>query len=295
LAIIVPGMYYKKFDCAQPCRYWELVVDIPGERSKHGPRSARAWTVSIDMGRAVAIDEVMIEPPLGPIRLFERGVLVEPLWARMDVSYERRQSKEKGNKVLAQAFLMPDEVWAHPARIIECFDYLFAIDTNTKNGISVAGVVSGRAFKVQIPGKTAVYLPNLDFCAEFRGMQGKAENIAWVQVIQAIRRNRTYRPDFQIGIVVDSDLENLDRYNYRALPVFGDFYLPANMTFIYASSERPGETYMNMMIALADKEARRVLDYILREGRDEGLRQPVNEPFTYFRQWDPSALPPRTN
>jgi hypothetical protein len=37
----------------------------------------------------------MIEPPLGRIRLFERGVLVEPLWACMDVSYERRESKEK--------------------------------------------------------------------------------------------------------------------------------------------------------------------------------------------------------
>jgi hypothetical protein len=126
-------------------------------------------------------------------------------------------------------------------------------------------------------------------------MHGKAENIAWVQVIQAIHRNPSYRPDCQIGIVVDSDLENLDRYNYRALPVFGDFYLPANMKFIYASSERPGETYMNTMIALADKEAGRLLDYILREGRDEGLRQPVNEPVTYFRQWGPSALPPRTN
>ena len=95
MAVIVPGMYYEKFDCPQPCRYWELVVYIPEGRSKHGQRSARAWTVSIDMGRAVVIDEVMIEPPLGRIRLFERGVMVEPLWARVDVSYERRESKEK--------------------------------------------------------------------------------------------------------------------------------------------------------------------------------------------------------
>jgi hypothetical protein len=68
---------------------------------------------------------------------------------------------------------MSDEVWAHPVRIIERFDYLVAIDTNTKNDISVTGVVSGRAFKVQLPGKTAGYLPNLEFCASLEACTAK--------------------------------------------------------------------------------------------------------------------------
>lgn len=63
------------------------------------------------------------------------------------------------------------------------------------------------------------------------------------------------------------------------------------MEFIYASSERSGESYINMMIALADKEARRLLDYIIREGLDDGLIRAVNQPFTHFKQWDLSKLP----
>jgi hypothetical protein len=114
-----------------------------------------------------------------------------------------------------------------------------------------------------------------------------------VQVIQAIRCSSTYRPHFQFGLIVDSDLENLERYNNRELPVYGDFYLPQSMKFIYASSEIASETYTNMMIALADKESKRLRDYIIREGCDEGLRQAANQPFTHFKQWDPSALPAR--
>jgi hypothetical protein len=115
------------------------------------------------------------------------------------------------------------------------------------------------------------------------------------QRLQSIRCSPTYRPHFQFGLIVDSDLENLERYNNRELPVYGDFYLPQNMKFIYASSEIASETYTNMMIALADKESKRLRDYIIRERCDEGLRQAVNQPFMHFKQWDPSTFLPRTN
>jgi hypothetical protein len=112
-----------------------------------------------------------------------------------------------------------------------------------------------------------------------------------VQVIQAICCNPTYRPHYQFGLIVDSDLENLERYNNRELSIYGDFHLPVNMKFIYASSEIASETYTNMMIALADKESKWLRDYIIRERCDEGLIQAVNEPFTHFKQWDLSGLP----
>jgi hypothetical protein len=291
LSLIVSGMPYTRIDNPRPFRYWQLVVSIPEQKIKHGRRRARTWTVSADMGRPIAIDELCVNPEGIRAHFFERGVPVEPISVHIEVSY----GGEKGNKVLAQAPLMPDQLWAHPVRIVERFDHLVAIDTNTKHGISVTGVVSGRAFKVQIPGKIAVVPPKLELCVEFRGMPDKAENIAWVQVIQAIRCSPTYRPHFQFGFIVDSDLGNLERYNNRELPVYGDFYLPQNMKFIYASSEIASETYTNMMIALADKESKRLRDYIIREGCDEGLRQAVNQPFTHFKQWGPSMLPARTN
>jgi hypothetical protein len=55
------------------------------------------------------------------------------------------------------------------------------------------------------------------------------------------------------------------------------------MKFIYASSKIASETYTNLMIALADKESRRLLDYIMRERCDNGLAHAVGEPFTHFK------------
>jgi hypothetical protein len=167
-------MPYARIDNPQPFRYWQLVVSIPEQKIKYGRRGARAWTVSADMGRPVTIDEVCINPDGSRAHFFERGVPVEPVSVRMEVSYERQESKEKGNKILAQAPLMPDQLWAHPVRIVELFDHLVAIDTNTKNGVTVTGVVYGRAFKVQIPGKTAVVQPHLELCLEFRGDAGQS-------------------------------------------------------------------------------------------------------------------------
>lgn len=255
MSLLVSGMYYTRIDNPQPLRYWRLIISIPEERIRGGKRFARDCIVTADMGRAVSIDEVSIDPQACWARFFERGIPVEPVSVRIEVSYERQESKEMGEKVLAQAPLRPDQLWAHPVRMIERFDHLFAVDTNTKNGVSVTGVVYGRAIKLQIPSKTAAVQPNLELCVEFRGIQGKAENIAWVQVIQAIRRNLTYKPHFQIGLIVDSDLENLDRYNNRELPVYSDFYLPEKMKFIYASSKPAQETYTSTMIAVADREA----------------------------------------
>jgi hypothetical protein len=126
-------------------------------------------------------------------------------------------------------------------------------------------------------------------------MQDKAENIAWVNVIQSMLRNRTYRAHFQICFVVDSDFGNLERYNNRELPAYGDFYLPANMKFIYASSKPAGETYTGRMIALADKESRWLRDYIIRERCNDGLIEVFNGPFTHFKEWELGMLPPRTS
>jgi hypothetical protein len=289
-------MPYTRIDNSKPSRYWQLVVSIPEQKVKHGRRGARTWTVSADMGRLVAIDEVSIDPQSGRIYFFEGGMPVEPILVRREVSYERRESKQKGNKILAQSPLMPDQLLSNPNRIVERYDHLLAIDTNTmeNHGISVTGVVQGRICKVQVPGKIAVEY-SLNCCLEFRGIKEKWENIAWVNVIQAMRRSPSYSPYFQIGLIVDSNLGNLESYNNRELPVYGDFYLPMNMKFIYASSKPAGETITNMMIALADKEARWLRDYIIREGRGDGLVEVFNEPFTHFKRWEPGMLPPRTN
>jgi hypothetical protein len=240
------------------------------------------------MGRPIAIDAVSIDPNTGQVLFFERGVVVEPLSARIEASYEREDASQKDFKITVQAPLVPDQLCAHPSRIIERFDHLFAIDTNTKesNGeiVSVTGIVHGNTAKVIIPGKTVLQLYKIH-CIEFRGIQDKQENVAWTCLIQSLLHNPGYHPALQFGLIVDSDLSNLEMYNSRQLPVYGEFYLPGNMKFIYASSETR-ENLPNMMLDLADKESKRIRDYIIRERCNQGLIPVSNEPYTHIKKWD---------
>jgi hypothetical protein len=115
---------------------------------------------------------------------------------------------------------------------------IYTLIDKTSNGeaISVTGIVHGHTTKVVVPGKTGVLLYPTQ-CFEFRGLQDKAENIAWVALIQALRHNPMYHPDLQVGLVVDSDFTYLELYNNRQIPVYNQFHLPGNMKFTYASSE----------------------------------------------------------
>lgn len=57
-----------------------------------------------------------------------------------------------------------------------------------------------------------------------------------------------------IGIVVDSDLGNLIKYNEREIPVHDDFFLPDSCNLIYASSDVI-DNWANKLLKFCDKEA----------------------------------------
>ena len=59
----------------------------------------------------------------------------------------------------------------------------------------------------------------------------------------------------KVGIVIDSELGNLEMFNNRTISVRGDWYLPENYTFMYASSDKTDE-WCNKMLGACDKAAR---------------------------------------
>jgi hypothetical protein len=207
----------------------------------------------------------------------------------------RKEAPDKGPKIMLQCPLRLDRLWAHPNRVVEGFNHLLAIDTNTKvsNGgtISITGIVHGGTTQVIVPGETAVAIYTIQ-CLEFRGIQDKPENVAWVQLIQALRRSPDYNPALQFDLPVDSDLSRLEMYNTRELPIYDQFYFPRNMKFIYASSQTT-ESAVNRMLAIADKASGYLLDYIIRERLHQDLIPVANEPFTHFKKWEEHMLPRR--
>jgi hypothetical protein len=92
----------------------------------------------------------------------------------------------------------------------------------------------------------------------------------------------------RIGLLVDSDLGNHDKYNARELPIAGDFFLPEKYQLIYATSDSGKDNLLNKFMGLCDRRGRDLLNKIEAENCDEGLIPVEGRAYSHFRQWDPS-------
>lgn len=178
---------------------------------------------------------------------------------------------------------------SHPDAVFEELDVIFALDTNTKvvnaNKISVTGVVLATPQKCKNISNTLLGFAPVH-CLEFWNSSGSAERIGWAEAISCIIRNPDITESIRIGLIVDAHLEDLSNINKRKEPVYGDIYLPPNSRLIYASSDKKNDSVANMLLALADKEAKALLQSIIERDSEENLQIVEGKPFTHFRFWN---------
>ncbi len=248
-------------------------------------KKPRNICITTDMGRPVEVNGIRVSPS-GYFEFLHNGLTLTPENAYHDISFDRIQ----GQKILSKIPLDPNKLLMDPNFVLQKFDGVFAIDTNTKiiNGeiisISCCIVLCVLTYKNNII--TAQYAPI--HCLEFRNIKQQAENIAWMKSIQLISANPSYNPNLKIGIIVDSDLGNLSEYNNRIKPIYSDFYLPQNIELIYASTDVGKEYIINKLISLCDKEARILLENILsNKVPNDNLNEVSDNPYTHFRLWRP--------
>lgn len=89
----------------------------------------------------------------------------------------------------------------------------------------------------------------------------KIENYNWRELMNYILLHQDYKANHLIGIIVDSDLENLSNYNQRSLPIINNFYLPPNFELIYAS-DKAMDSPLNGLIKHCHKLANAILSRI---------------------------------
>jgi hypothetical protein len=90
----------------------------------------------------------------------------------------------------------------------------------------------------------------------------------------------------KIGLIVDSDLGNHQAFNNREIPIFDDFYLPENVTIIYASDKGGTEYLSTKMIKYCHDLATGLYkkENLLLNVKDLNRGDEIN--FTLYRQWD---------
>jgi len=252
-------------------------------------KKPRQWSINVQFEKPAT--EIRIGDFFnGNIQGFDKDIPVEPAKIDYEIGYSRTKKKKVINKIEL------DSTWVavNPDEVLQKFDLVYAIDTNTKeaNGktTSVTAIVLCILDRDADGNITVQYGPLR--ILEFWNIKDHPENVAWMKVIQFIIQDQTYNPDSKIGIVVDSDLGNLPAYNARTFPIYSDFYLPENFELIYASADvGKREFFVNHLIALCEDMAKSLLARILRESSSTNLEEVSNEPYTHFRVWNFSGFP----
>ncbi|MHC4053295.1 hypothetical protein [Bradyrhizobium sp. 25ACV] len=178
-----------------------------------------------------------------------------------EITYER----PKGPKVLSRIPQGHRDIrFESSDALLKNYQFVCAVDTNTRmiNGrrVSVTGVIVLRAF-----GLPAVrelkrgWKLEAPFCLEFLDISEKPESWGWMAAHQILREKGLVGPTTRVGMIVDSDLGNLNSYNARKSPVIRDDLLPDTVQLIYASSDAGKENIVNRALLTADSASSQCL------------------------------------
>lgn len=245
-------------------------------------KKPRKWNMNVQFQKPIT--ELGIgRLPNGTLVYFDNGIPVKDA----KVSYETVYDRGKNKKVINRIELDPNSISLDPNESLKKFNFIYAIDTNTKTKeediISVTNIVMCIVNSEVENILDIKYKPIHNL--EFWNIKDHPENLAWMKVIQYITKAEGYNPNSKIGLVVDSDLGNLPAYNSRSLPIYSDFYLPENFELIYASAEKRDD-FVNHLIGICENLSKSVLTKILRnEVPSTHLEEVSNEPYTHFRFW----------
>lgn len=184
-------------------------------------------------------------------------------------------NRPKGPKVIAKIPQIGSDYYMSPWSFVEHFDVIFAIDTNTKtikgvkHSVGVMSVLKLLHVKRNNQGlvtEVEAAISLFDALMHGTNYSTNAEPIFWATGIYEgiMKLHPGYNSSQTIGVVVDSDLSNIDAWNKRKIPLFKDQYLPPNFHLIYASTDSGSDFVLNKLLKLCDKEANLQLDRIER-------------------------------
>ena len=250
-------------------------------------RKQRTVKISLDPKNIAAMDGIGISFD-GQFYGIKNGI---PLPLIGNATIEYGYQKKYKFKSLAKGPIPVEKLYINPNISLLEFEHVFAIDTNTtfigNHAISVAAVL--HCILRSADNKHATLKYSFQGCLEYHNIEGKPENLAWMELCKFISNDSDLKQK-KIGLLVDSDLGNHESFNSRELPIYGTYCLPRNISLVYCSTDGGKENVINRLIAFCDKKANEVLTFLKNDGVDaEKLEEAKvsNKPYSHFRQWFP--------
>ncbi|MBW9275713.1 MAG: SEC-C domain-containing protein [Candidatus Thiodiazotropha sp. (ex. Lucinisca nassula)] len=244
-----------------------------------GPIKPRTHSVDIDYRNYIESDGLAIGLDYKLLRVVDgelRSLIGTPKFTQ---SYKRDNNK---NKVLTKGVTTSN----HPMRpdsVLWNYDHIFSVDTNTITieniSISMTGVI--HAYIDNTKSEPALrYSPVM--LLEFWDTDVKPELLGWLVTINSILENKHFEKK-KIALIVDSELDKLDKINLRQIPILDDIYLPSNFTFVFATADSASNIACKL-IRLSDTLSTSKLKAIKKNLQSDSLYE-TPYPCRLFRQW----------
>ncbi len=251
----------------------------------------RTITITLDPKNYTLFDGLALDIKNQSL-LGHKGGKLFPLEGVAALEYSRSRSKG-GKKILHSSLSPRNDVWLNSNQQLLAYDHLIAVDTNTRkvHGSTVSITAAYHIVPTSHNAEQVFCYGSVLALLEMWNVVGKAENLGWWQVLQAIKK-RPQGYSGKIGLIVDSDLGNHEAFNSREMPILHDFYLPHGVNIIYASDKGGAEHLSTRMIKYChdlSSDIHREANLIMNV---KNLRKGVDGLYSHFRQWDtePRAL-----
>lgn len=199
------------------------------------------------------------------------GEKIIPASITIGNGYTRESGK---TKILNQIRTNSDQINLNPNANFDNFDWLFAIDTNTREyNDFIISISCSAFFKIELEEPELIKdTANQKWAAKvtmqaafiFKNPTVNPEVVGWQELINRIKQSPEFKDTLIVGIIVDSELGALSQFNRREQPIIGDHFLPDNFKLIYASSDVGREYPHNKLIRICDSTANKIWDYLLK-------------------------------
>lgn len=204
------------------------------------------------------------------------GEWVASDYVHTEFGYQRESGKKKYTSYIFDAHVI--DFCAY----LQSFDFIFAVDTNTKmvNGTIISSSCAFQVFVEQISQDEwrVVYAGPL--LLRFKnGESGLDEKWSITMLVNHIARLPNVNEKKKIAIITDHDLGRHGAYNNQSRTLYKNVLLPTNFTLLYASSDSKNDNVLTFSVSKCDKAASDDLSFFEESGffRSGDFATPVEQ------------------
>lgn len=183
---------------------------------------------------------------------------IKPSFVELTAYYERANKRKILYKYSCVDTYPPGNIhW-----VMKGWARFFAIDTNTREiegaQVSVTSVIQG--YVLDTAKGVGSYKLDTYYTEANINVAGNPETFAICKLISKVSKEFAGNENLRFGIITDSELGLIDKYNARTECLLPGLLLPPNFHIMYATAEAGRDTFMpNKMMSMCDQAAKAAL------------------------------------